>query len=150
MFSCVYRFKFVSDGNFAAYVRVPTYHTALKRFFFSIFGHLCSLTGLWESQSAYISPTVRCFFATSISFNVLKILQKSRAPWSSMQTVSLTSENHYLCLSVSPSIVSELAIRKTIADALTEIFGITSTSTYLDVLWVKDDGSECIIRVHKR
>ncbi|KAH9476862.1 hypothetical protein JR316_0010778 [Psilocybe cubensis] len=66
-----------------------------------------------------------------------------------MNTASLNTESHYLCLSVSPSVASELAIRKTIADALTETFGVTSTSTYLDLLWLKDDGSECIIRAHK-
>ncbi|KAF9484189.1 hypothetical protein BDN70DRAFT_798198 [Pholiota conissans] len=64
-----------------------------------------------------------------------------------MQSSFLTSENHYLRFSVTPSTKNELAIRKTIADALTQSFGLTSAATYVDVLWISEDGNDCVIRV---
>jgi hypothetical protein len=64
-----------------------------------------------------------------------------------MQASFLHPQNHYLRFSIAPSTKNELAIRKTIADALTQGFGITSAATYLDVLWISEDGKDCVIRI---
>jgi len=43
----------------------------------------------------------------------------------------------------------ELTLRKTVADALTQSFGLTSSSTPIDLLWLSDEGTECVLRVQK-
>ncbi|KAF8154231.1 hypothetical protein B0H34DRAFT_82166 [Crassisporium funariophilum] len=66
-----------------------------------------------------------------------------------MQTQPLTLENHYIRFSIRPETKDALTIRRCISDALTQNFGSTYSSTYIDVLWVEDNGKECVIRVNK-
>jgi hypothetical protein len=61
---------------------------------------------------------------------------------------SLTQVYHYLRLSVTPACPDALTIRKAIQDAITQSFGIYST-TYADVLWVAEDGAETVVRLRK-
>ncbi|KAF8970710.1 hypothetical protein BDZ97DRAFT_1790632 [Flammula alnicola] len=66
-----------------------------------------------------------------------------------MQSIPLHSKTHYLRFSITPATKNDLALRKTLADALMQSFGLTSTATYLDILWTSDDGSDCVIRAQK-
>ncbi|KAF8900124.1 hypothetical protein CPB84DRAFT_1680697 [Gymnopilus junonius] len=66
-----------------------------------------------------------------------------------MRSEPLTLNNHYMRFSMMPPATSDLTVRKAIADSLTESFGLTASSTYLDILWVSDNGCECVIRSHK-
>jgi hypothetical protein len=58
------------------------------------------------------------------------------------------SENHYIRLSISPP-SDALTLRKSLQDSLTQSFGITYSTTYLDILWVADDGGEAVVRVRQ-
>lgn len=40
--------------------------------------------------------------------------------------------------------------RKAIQDALLQSFGLTSANTYVDTLWLAEDGSEAVVRVSSR
>lgn len=62
---------------------------------------------------------------------------------------TINPENHYIRFSILPSTKEELTLRKTVADALTQSFGVTSSSTPLDLLWLSDEGTECVFRVQK-
>ncbi|KAI0076999.1 hypothetical protein K474DRAFT_1596889 [Panus rudis PR-1116 ss-1] len=62
---------------------------------------------------------------------------------------SLKSSYHYARLAVIPSCTEALTVRKIIQDALTQTFGVVGGSTYIDVLWVSEDGSEVVIRANK-
>lgn len=66
-----------------------------------------------------------------------------------MQTNFLQPEYSYLRLGITPPTKNDLSIRKTIADALTQSFGQTSAATYLDILWLSNDGKECAIRAQR-
>ena len=68
---------------------------------------------------------------------------------STMQTTFLKAENFYFRLKIAPPTKNELAIRKTIVDALTQSFGQTFAATYLDILWTSEDGNACVIRVQR-
>jgi hypothetical protein len=61
----------------------------------------------------------------------------------------LQSPNHYIRFSISPPCEDALTLRKSIQDGLTQTFGITSSNTYMDILWIAEDGSETVIRVRK-
>lgn len=61
----------------------------------------------------------------------------------------MSLESHYLLFSMSPPARDALTIRKAISDALDLSFGMTSSATYLDVLWVDVEGTKCVVRVHK-
>ena len=63
---------------------------------------------------------------------------------------SLPSDYHYIRLAVSPSNNDALGLRKTLQDALAQTFGITASSTYIDILWVADGGEEFVIRLGNR
>ncbi|KAF8228729.1 hypothetical protein L208DRAFT_1290017 [Tricholoma matsutake] len=60
---------------------------------------------------------------------------------------SFPSEHHYIRLAISPPNNDTLVLRKTLQDSLTQTFGITSSSTYIDILWVADGGDQFVIRV---
>ncbi len=62
----------------------------------------------------------------------------------------LTSDYHYIRFSVSPASTDILTIRKSIQDALGQSFGLVSSHTYVDVLWIADDGSEVVVRIGPR
>ena len=62
----------------------------------------------------------------------------------------LTSDYHYIRFSVSPACIDILAIRKSMQDALGQSFGLVSSHTYVDVLWLAEDGSEVVVRIGPR
>ena len=62
---------------------------------------------------------------------------------------SFPSEYHYIRLAVSPQNTDLLTLRKTLQDSLTQTFGVTAASTYIDILWVADDGGQFVVRVGK-
>lgn len=49
-----------------------------------------------------------------------------------------------------PPCSDALTLRKSIQDALGHSFGIVYSNTYVDVLWVAEDGSEMVIRIAER
>jgi len=71
-------------------------------------------------------------------------------------TTFISNESHYILLSISPPTHDILTLRKTISDALSESFGLTFASTYLDILWVEEMGvggegaKKCVVRVNKK
>ncbi|TCD67748.1 hypothetical protein EIP91_011990 [Steccherinum ochraceum] len=60
---------------------------------------------------------------------------------------SLKTSYHYIRFSVSPPTSDALKIRKTVQDALMQSFGLVAANTYMDVLWLAEDGSEIVLRV---
>jgi type III secretory pathway component EscT len=60
---------------------------------------------------------------------------------------SFPSEYHYIRLAISPSNNDALTLRKTLQDALTQTFGVTASSTYIDIFWVADGGEQFVVRV---
>ncbi|KAG6899622.1 hypothetical protein C0993_008564 [Termitomyces sp. T159_Od127] len=61
---------------------------------------------------------------------------------------SLPSPYHYIRIAISPA-RDALGLRKTLQDALTQTFGITSAGLYIDVLWLAADAGEAVIRINK-
>lgn len=59
------------------------------------------------------------------------------------------SSNHYIRFSVSPPTQDALTLRKALQDTLNQSFGTTSSSIYLDILWVASDGGQFVIRVRQ-
>ncbi|KZT21289.1 hypothetical protein NEOLEDRAFT_1073672 [Neolentinus lepideus HHB14362 ss-1] len=59
----------------------------------------------------------------------------------------LSPRYYYVLFSVSPAQSNVLSIRKKIQDALTEVFGITQSGDYMDILWTAEDCSEILIRM---
>ncbi|GJE88983.1 hypothetical protein PsYK624_050710 [Phanerochaete sordida] len=55
--------------------------------------------------------------------------------------------NHYIRFALSPATSDGLAIRKTLQDALLQAFGLTCANTYVDILWLAEDGGEVVVRV---
>jgi hypothetical protein len=70
-----------------------------------------------------------------------------------MSQHTIQPQHHYVHVAIIPAIgrQDELTLRKIFVDALTEAFGATSASTFLDILWIetREDGkrSEAIVRV---
>ncbi|KZT68022.1 hypothetical protein DAEQUDRAFT_672063 [Daedalea quercina L-15889] len=60
---------------------------------------------------------------------------------------TLASSYHYVRFSLAPACADALSIRKSIQDAFTQSFGLVSANTYVDILWVADDGSEVVVRL---
>jgi len=56
--------------------------------------------------------------------------------------------HHYICLAMEPRCTDVLLIRKSLQDALMGMFGLTFSSTYIDILSVNEQGSEVVIRVN--
>jgi hypothetical protein len=57
---------------------------------------------------------------------------------------------HYIRLAISPQPLDALTIRKNIADALSETFGLSAGGTYVDMLSTPNNGKECVIRVRQK
>ncbi|KAJ8593465.1 hypothetical protein M405DRAFT_731452 [Rhizopogon salebrosus TDB-379] len=53
----------------------------------------------------------------------------------------------YIHFSVEPPCTDALKLRKTMQDGLAEVFGVTASGTYLDILWIAEGGSDVIIRL---
>ena len=62
----------------------------------------------------------------------------------------LSPAHHYIRFGVSPACTDLLIIRKTIQDALGQTFGLVSSHTYLDILWLAQDGTALVIRIGPR
>ncbi|KAF8064337.1 hypothetical protein FPV67DRAFT_1504574 [Lyophyllum atratum] len=64
---------------------------------------------------------------------------------------SLSTDYHYIRIAIVPADHERdpLRIRKTLQDALTQTFGMTSSALYIDILHIVEDGGQCIIRVRK-
>jgi hypothetical protein len=58
-------------------------------------------------------------------------------------------EYHYIRLAVFPGNVDALSLRKNLQDALTQTFGLTSSSMYIDILWIANSGEQLVVRVNK-
>ncbi|KAF8621320.1 hypothetical protein AX15_007858 [Amanita polypyramis BW_CC] len=61
----------------------------------------------------------------------------------------LPSTYRYIRLSVVPPMQDALTLRKAVQDGLGQLFGITSSSVYVDILWINDDGSQFVLRVNE-
>lgn len=59
----------------------------------------------------------------------------------------LPSSHRYIRFAVSPPCTDALTLRKTIQDALGQSFGLVSSHTYVDVLWLADDGTAIVVRI---
>jgi hypothetical protein len=56
--------------------------------------------------------------------------------------------HHYIRLSMEPRCTDVLLIRKSLQNALTDMFGFTFSSTYIDILSVNEQGSEVVVRAN--
>ncbi|KZT00276.1 uncharacterized protein LAESUDRAFT_688338 [Laetiporus sulphureus 93-53] len=65
-------------------------------------------------------------------------------------TVTSPLSYHYIKFSVSPPCTDALLLRKSLQDALDQSFGLVSANTYVDVLWVSEEGSETVVRIAHR
>lgn len=54
---------------------------------------------------------------------------------------------HYIRFRLSPPNPDALTIRKAVSDALSQTFGLSVESTYVDVLSIAKSGQECVLRV---
>ncbi|KAG6811504.1 hypothetical protein H0H92_007106 [Tricholoma furcatifolium] len=54
------------------------------------------------------------------------------------------SQYHYIRIALTPPSTyrDALTIRKTLQDALTQTFGVTSAGLHVDILWVAEDSSD--------
>jgi len=71
--------------------------------------------------------------------------------WNQLQAFmsrQLQSGYRYIHLAVSPPGSDALTLRKGLQDALMQSFGVMS-ATYLDVLWVAEDGARAVVRVRE-
>lgn len=59
----------------------------------------------------------------------------------------MTLNHHYIRLAMQPRCTEALLIRKSLQDALTDMFGLTAASTYIDVLFVDEPGSQSVVRI---
>ena len=58
----------------------------------------------------------------------------------------LPQTQHYIRFSITPPSSDALLVRRALQEALVQSFGAARSHTYLDVLWVADSGSECVVR----
>ncbi|KAH8988345.1 hypothetical protein EDB92DRAFT_1800623 [Lactarius akahatsu] len=58
----------------------------------------------------------------------------------------LPQTQHYIRFSIAPPSSDALHVRRALQEALVQSFGAARSHTYLDVLWVADSGTECIVR----
>lgn len=57
---------------------------------------------------------------------------------------------HYIRFSIVPPCRDESSLRKTLQDALLQSFGVVTAGTYIDILWIAEDGAETVLRVGSR
>lgn len=64
---------------------------------------------------------------------------------------SLPTLYHYIHIAIAPANPDRdaLSLRKTLQEAITQTFGITSSALYVDVLWMAQDGGRSVIRIQK-
>lgn len=59
----------------------------------------------------------------------------------------LPSSHRYIRFAVFPPCADALTLRKTIQDALGQSFGLVYSHTYVDVLWLAEDGTALVVRM---
>ncbi|KAI8990375.1 hypothetical protein BD414DRAFT_514167 [Trametes punicea] len=64
-----------------------------------------------------------------------------------MARIKLSSTYRYIRFSVSPPSADALTLRKCMQDALAQSFGLVSSHTYVDILWLSDDGKSLVVRI---
>lgn len=57
---------------------------------------------------------------------------------------------HYIHLKILPPTSDALIIRKIIADALSQTFGLSTEGTYVDILSLSEGGGTCVLRVQQK
>ncbi len=62
----------------------------------------------------------------------------------------LAPRHRYIRFSVTPPCTESLTIRKVIQDALNQSFGLLSSHTYIDILWLAGDGGAVVLRIGER
>ena len=60
--------------------------------------------------------------------------------------VPLPQTHHYIRFSINPPSSDALHVRRALQEALVQSFGAARSHTYLDILWVADLGTECVVR----
>lgn len=60
----------------------------------------------------------------------------------------LPQTHHYIRFSIAPPSSDALHVRRALQEALVQSFGVARSHTYLDVLWVSDSGTECVVRTN--
>ncbi|KAF9054142.1 hypothetical protein BJ165DRAFT_687282 [Panaeolus papilionaceus] len=58
-------------------------------------------------------------------------------------------QQHYIRFAVTPPTKDALKIRKALGDAISDSYGMTAAGAYLDILYISDEGRECVIRLDK-
>ncbi|KAI0354251.1 hypothetical protein OH77DRAFT_1405654 [Trametes cingulata] len=59
----------------------------------------------------------------------------------------LSSTHRYVRFAVSPPCTDAITLRKVIQDALGQSFGLVSSHTYVDILWISEDGKVLVVRI---
>ncbi|KAF9529118.1 hypothetical protein CPB83DRAFT_284683 [Crepidotus variabilis] len=58
------------------------------------------------------------------------------------------SDYYYIRYSIAPPTQDGLTIRKVLAEAITQSFGMSAEGIYIDILWIKPSGEECAVRLN--
>lgn len=58
----------------------------------------------------------------------------------------LPQTQHYIRFSITPPTSDALHVRRALQEALVQSFGAARSHAYLDVLWVADSGTQCVVR----
>ncbi|KAH9920837.1 uncharacterized protein BXZ73DRAFT_52011 [Epithele typhae] len=59
----------------------------------------------------------------------------------------LPPAHNYVRLAVAPPCNDAITLRRTIQTALGQSFGLVSSHTYVDVLWIAEEGTEAVVRI---
>ncbi|PPR02303.1 hypothetical protein CVT24_011641 [Panaeolus cyanescens] len=78
--------------------------------------------------------------------SIISLQQGHHTAW--LRTEQM-SQKHYIRFSVNPPTKDALTIRKALANAISDSHGITAAGTFLDILYVSDEGKDCVIRLNR-
>ncbi|TFY62602.1 hypothetical protein EVG20_g6646 [Dentipellis fragilis] len=67
-----------------------------------------------------------------------------------MSAHPLPQTYHYIRFTLSPPCSSPLIVRRAIQEALSQAFGATASNTYVDILYVADNGEVAVVRTSPR
>jgi hypothetical protein len=59
----------------------------------------------------------------------------------------LPNNYRYIRFSVKPSVTDALTLRKLLETAMLQSFGVSRAATYMDVLWISEEGHDAVIRI---
>ena len=62
-------------------------------------------------------------------------------------TLVLKAVYRYIRLSIAPPVTEPLTLRKMLETAMLQSFGVSRAATYMDILWMDEDGHAAVIRV---